>query len=270
MLFRRRAHLQAPSVKSTPLMSPIGVVRLTVQSAHIIPWSRLRGGSPDPFVEIGINEAEAVVKTSYQSHEFEPTWMETKYIVIHSLDDTLNLRLNDHHEHRRDALLGEARFDLSKLKEESAPGGLHLPLKRDEKQRGELLVDLIYYPAVQSDGASGNSRGIVSLHISGARRLDASNSGSVAQVSLGHDGAPVYTTHRLEHTSNPSWEAQHDFYCANRGACVITVKIVDVESVVGQLSVDVDDILDGGVEWWPLSGCRSGELKMKAGWIVVS
>jgi len=141
---------------------------------------------------------------------------------------------------------------------------------------------LIYYPAVESDGASENSRGIVSLHISGARRLDASSSESgnvstVAQVSLGYDGAPVYTTHRLEQTNSPTWEAKHDFYSPNRGACVIAVKIVDDsledgDKVVGQLSLHLDDILDGnrdGVEWWPLSGCTRGDLKMKAMWIVV-
>lgn len=91
-----------------------------------------------------------------EPHRFDPTWMETKYIVVTSLDDTLNLHLYDYHEHRRHSYLGGAVFNLAKLREDVAPGGIHLPLVRNEKTRGELLVDVIFYPTVEpSDGRAG-------------------------------------------------------------------------------------------------------------------
>jgi hypothetical protein len=52
-------------------MSVAGVISLTIQSAHLtLPWSILRGGSPDLFVSISINGGPEVGKTSYRPHEY--------------------------------------------------------------------------------------------------------------------------------------------------------------------------------------------------------
>jgi hypothetical protein len=52
-------------------MSVAGVISLTIQSAHIRPWSTLlRGGSPDTFVTVSINDGAEVGKTGYRSHEY--------------------------------------------------------------------------------------------------------------------------------------------------------------------------------------------------------
>ena len=48
-----------------------GVISLTIQSAHIMPWNTLLGGSPSTFVSISINSGAEVEKTSHRSHEYE-------------------------------------------------------------------------------------------------------------------------------------------------------------------------------------------------------
>ncbi|KAG6910554.1 hypothetical protein DXG01_009504 [Tephrocybe rancida] len=207
---------------------------------------------------------------------FEPTWMETKFIVLYSLAGTLNLRMYDHHEHRRHALLGEAQFGLSRLIEDAAHGGHDLPLIKDEKQRGDLLVNLAYYPTKDASIVSEYDPGIVTLHISEARQLDLRESApedfaTAAQIRLGYNGTIIHATRRLLGT-NPGWQAKHSFYCPSRAECMIVVKIVDGEEVVGELSLHLDDLLDGnksGVNWWPLSSCASGDLKMDAIWTGV-
>ncbi|KAG5728553.1 Tricalbin-3 [Termitomyces sp. T112] len=256
-------------------MSPIGVLCLTIQSAHIVRWNRLLGSAPDPFVSIHINDAAEIARTKHLYHDFEPTWMETKYIVIYSLTGILDLRLYDHHEYRRHTLLGETQFQLSHLEEDMAHGGHNLPLRKGSKQRGDLLVNLAYYPVSKGAGTIPEyAPGIVILHISEARRLaprgsTADDLSTVAQVSFGYDDAVVHATCRASGT-NPVWETTCAFYCPSRAECVIVVRIIDDEDgVVGELSLRLDDLMEGN-EWWPLSGCTSGDLRMSASWDVVS
>ena len=78
--------------------------------------------------------------------------METKFIVLKSLDDNLVLSLFNHHAHRKHNLLGASRYQLSKLREVTSEGGLVLPLFKRNKVRGELLVDVIFYPILQGNG----------------------------------------------------------------------------------------------------------------------
>lgn len=86
--------------------------------------------------------------------------METKFIVLNSLNEILCLALFDHHEHRKHTLLGMTSFNLSKLRENAAQGGLHLPLIHGDKlkHRGELLIDLIFYPVAEAISTEPESR----------------------------------------------------------------------------------------------------------------
>lgn len=93
---------------------------------------------------------------------------------------------------------------------------------------------------------------------------------AAAEVSLGYNETPVFTTRRIEGTNDPVWNAKHSFYCASIESGVLSVRIVDVglkevDPVVGQLSLRVDDLLDGN-EWWPLSGTTTGEARVTATW----
>ncbi|KAG6814023.1 hypothetical protein H0H92_003873 [Tricholoma furcatifolium] len=244
-------------------MDPIGVLRLTIQSAYIIPWSRLLGGAPNPFVSVHINDGPEVAKTKHLSHDFEPTWMETKYIVIYSLSETLNVQLYNYHELRRHALLGETQFELSQLREEEAQRGHNLPLIKDDKQRGDVLLNVAYYPVSEGDE---DGSGIVTVYIVEARDLDVAtvSLGTAGQLSLGYEGRVIHATDRI-HGRNPVWKARHDFYCRRRDECLIAVKLVDEwGGSVGELSLALDDLLEGAVEWWPLSGCPSGSLRLYA------
>jgi Ca2+-dependent lipid-binding protein len=94
-------------------------------------------------------------------------------------------------------------------------------------------------------------------------------------VFLGADAHALHTTARFKHTNNPVWEAATEFLCADRAGAVVTVKVIDdrdflKDPVVGYLAVRVDDLVSatkaGGRDWWPLSGCKSGRVRMSAEW----
>lgn len=109
-----------------------------------------------------------------------------------------------------------------------------------------------------------------------ARNLEMSKStsghlNSIASISLGYSEDITFVTPCLDGV-NPAWDWKHNFFCPRKSSLVIVVKINNdnqEDLVLGQLSLRLDDLLEGndkGVECWPLSGCKSGELLMSAVW----
>lgn len=77
--------------------------------------------------------------------------METKFVLVNSLSEPLNLHLYDFNDHRKDALLGTATFELSQLQEDAVREGLSSHLLKDGKERGELKYDISYYPVLKPE-----------------------------------------------------------------------------------------------------------------------
>jgi Ca2+-dependent lipid-binding protein len=110
------------------------------------------------------------------------------------------------------------------------------------------------------------------LEISGVRAGDLN---PYAKVFLGSSPTPLHTTRRPKHTSQPVWEAATEFLCADRSSSIITVRVIDDRDFLkdpnlGYLSVRLQDLLDARKEadrdWWQLSGCKSGRVRLTAEW----
>jgi Ca2+-dependent lipid-binding protein len=63
--------------------------------------------------------------------------------------------------------------------------------------------------------------------------------------------------------------------CADRASSIITVKIIDdrdilKDPVIGYASFKLEDLLeakkDAGKDWWPLSHCKSGKVRLSVDW----
>lgn len=121
--------------------------------------------------------------------------------------------------------------------------------------------------------------GIVRLTVHQAKELDNSKSLSgdlnpLAKVFLGGNSSAIHTTRAFKHTNNPVWESPHEFLCADRHTSIITVKVIDdrdflKDPVVGYMSIKLDDLLDAkgaGRDWFPLSNCKTGKLRLSADW----
>jgi len=96
-----------------------------------------------------------------------------------------------------------------------------------------------------------------------------------AKVFVGNSGVPIHTTPRVKHTTTPIWESATEFLCTDRASSVITVNVIDdrdflKDPVVGSLSVRLEDLLDArkeaGRDWWPLSGCKCGRVRLSVEW----
>ena len=95
-----------------------------------------------------------------------------------------------------------------------------------------------------------------------------------SKVYLGSQN--IHKTPRFKHTNNPVWESATEFLCSDKASSVITVKVIDdrdflKDPVVGYLNIRLEDLLEAkkqeaGRDWWPLSGCKTGKLRMSAEW----
>ena len=95
------------------------------------------------------------------------------------------------------------------------------------------------------------------------------------KVYLGNQHTPTHTSVGLRHTNDPVWESATEFLCTDKKTSVITVKVIDdrdflKDPVVGYMSVRLTDLVgaraDAGNDWWPLSGCKSGRLRLSTEW----
>jgi Ca2+-dependent lipid-binding protein len=125
--------------------------------------------------------------------------------------------------------------------------------------------------------------GIVRLVIHQAKDLDASKSlagelNPFAVVVLGSNPVPIHSTQstrHTKHTNNPIWESATEFLCSDKDTSIISVKVIDdrdflKDPLVGYLSIRLVDLLQAqketGRDWWPLSGCKTGRVRMSAEW----
>ena len=53
-------------LSGAPIGAAIGVVQVTVQAARGLKYSRIGGGSPDPFVSISVSNREELARTKYR------------------------------------------------------------------------------------------------------------------------------------------------------------------------------------------------------------
>ncbi|KAF8898443.1 C2 domain-containing protein [Infundibulicybe gibba] len=275
----------AQMLSGKPLDAAIGVLQVTIHSARGIKGTKIGGGTPDPYISLAINNRSELARTKYKTNTYNPTWMETKFILINALNESLILNLYDFNDHRKDTLMGSATFELGVLADDATHENIQSQLLKDGKERGELRYDISYYPVITpkegEEEVLDTKVGIVRLTIHQAKDLDHTKSLSgdlnpFAKVFLGDDlSHHTHATPLFKHTNNPVWESPYEFVCSNKDSSVITVKVIDdrdflKDPVVGYMSIKLVDLLDSMGEaerdWFPLSGCKSGKLRLSAEW----
>lgn len=144
-------------LSGAPLDTAIGVLQVTVQNARSLKGVKLGGGSPDPFVSLSINQRAELARTKYKHNTYNPTWNETKFLLINNLTDSLVLTVYDYNDHRKNTELGAVIFDLSVLQQDATQEGLESPVLKDGKEKGTLRYDVSFYPVLKptavADGA---------------------------------------------------------------------------------------------------------------------
>jgi Ca2+-dependent lipid-binding protein len=126
--------------------------------------------------------------------------------------------------------------------------------------------------------------GIVRLVVHQAKELDQSQTGSgdvkpLAKVYLNGSKTAAHTTRKMKRTLNPVWESAYEFMCSDKDSSIIKVDVIDdrdflKDPVIGYMSIRLSDLLDSsgkaGQDWFILSGCKTGKIRVSAEWKPLS
>ncbi|KAJ3513051.1 hypothetical protein NLJ89_g3157 [Agrocybe chaxingu] len=260
-----------------PRRSAIGAVRVVIQAANI--QSKLL--KPRPFVRLRVQGREEIATISpAKDRTYSANWFyEPKYLLVYSLDERLEFEVMNHHKIVQPRLIGQAMFPLYYLDGDMKKIGEERTIfKHSESPKGTILFDVFYYPAGMAYEKPPSSKtGIVSLHIQEVRHFkwDLYSEQPIklsVTTSLGWNSPLIHHTVPSYFIDPPMWNSTFEFLCFDRSSTVV-LKIVDGESsktsaIYGHISVPLQELLaaEDGREWWPLSGCPGGELKVTAEW----
>ncbi len=77
--------------------------------------------------------------------------METKFLLVNSLAESLVLSVFDYNDHRKNSELGFATFDMAKLREDATWEGVEQSVLKDGKEKGLLRFDISFFPVLKPD-----------------------------------------------------------------------------------------------------------------------
>lgn len=87
-----------------------------------------------------------------------PTWKETKFLIINSLNDVLTMGVWDYNDHRTHTELGIANFDLKSVENDPEQELVVSKILATGKEKGDLQYAINWYPVLQpkktNDGTS--------------------------------------------------------------------------------------------------------------------
>jgi Ca2+-dependent lipid-binding protein len=280
----------AKMLAGTPVDQAIGVVAVTLHGAQGLKNSDKFSGTPDPYAVMSLNKRQALAQTKVVKENANPRWNETHYIIVSSLNDSLDLEIFDYNDIRKDKKLGSASFPLENVQEILEHENERLELTNDGKARGVLLCDIRFFPVLESkkldDGteepAPESNQGILRFTVEQAKELDGSKSmvgllNPYAMLLL--NGKEVHTSKKLKRTNNPIWDNGFkeilitDKTKAKLGVAIKDDRDLTGDQVIGTYQIKLEDMLDfmeKGQEWYNLSGAKTGRVKMMAQWRPVA
>jgi Ca2+-dependent lipid-binding protein len=97
----------------------------------------------------------------------------------------------------------------------------------------------------------------------------------MCKLYVGDTSKPIFKSKPVKHSNSPVWEASQEFICADKASSVVTIEVIDErdflkDPVIGYLSIKLEDLLEAkkvvGRDWWPLSGCASGKIRLGIEW----
>jgi len=97
----------------------------------------------------------------------------------------------------------------------------------------------------------------------------------LCKLFVGGTAKAIHKTKPVKHSNSPVWEASQEFICADKSTSVITIEVIDErdflkDPVVGYVSLKLEDLLEAkkvaGRDWWPLSRCKSGKIRLSVEW----
>ncbi|KEP55097.1 calcium-independent phospholipase A2-gamma [Rhizoctonia solani 123E] len=262
----------------------IGVLRVTILNAHIRMGDEIgRHHTLNPYTNITINGRSETTRATGVECAHNVHWGEVMFLVVDSHTETVNLTVLNHRHHYKDTELGTASFEFSTLTQEE----LVRKVLKDGKEQGEVKFDTSFFPILNPQTLDDSKVqplpetevGIVCLVIHQAKGLDDHKHMFLSEylspfARLLIRNREIHETDVKDYTYNPVWESPKKFLVTDKSFTVVTVKIIDrlsrsKDPVVGFVNIRLKDLLaarEKQQDWFPLSGCTHGKVRISADW----
>lgn len=269
-------------MNGTPLDATCGVLQVTVWNARGLRRLQMEGGSPRPYISISLNGSQELARTRTVDPTSDPTFRETKYLLLKDLQGLLSLIPMDENDGMQPARLGESRFDLSTLNTNPSPGRLNKAIMFANQPVGSVNYTLEYYPIMKPEiGPDGQTKplpetaaGVMHLTMHQARHLVKPESfGKLnAKARLSLNQKVIKETAVIKDTSDPVFEDVTEFVVIERFGSTVTVDILgetksEEDQVIASMSVKVDDLINATKrkqDWFPFPGVDDSQMRMSA------
>lgn len=272
-------------MSGTPLDSTAGVLQVTIWSARDLVGVKFAGGTPDPYVALALNDGKEIERTRVKESTTQPTYKETKYILLKELQGLLTLSIYDYNGNRPDTRLGVTTFDLDSLNENPEPGQLNKAVMYNQSPHGSVQFSLSYYPVLKPETAEDGTplplpetnAGVIRLTLHQAKELvkKASIPGEMdPKARLLLNNKVIKETDVIKDTRDPIFEDVTEFLVTDRASSVLTVEIIDARELAGNptiasLSTKIDDLIQAKKrqqDWFPVPQTPQSRVRMSALW----
>lgn len=272
-------------MSGTPLDATAGVLQVTIWSARDLKRLSFSGRAPNPYFVISVNDGKEVARTRTKELSSNPTFKETKHVLIKELQGLMVLALMDDKGSRPHTRLGVTQVDLSSLVENPSPGQMNKVIMYGDKALGSVQFSLDYFPVMKPEvGPDGllqplpeTAAGILRLTLNQARELitNAEVEGDMSiKARLLLNRKLIKETPEIKSTFSPIFEDVTEMLVVDRYGSVLTVEMVDTRKgaekpVITSLSVKIDDLVharDRKQDWFPFPDTENSRLRMSGQW----
>ncbi|KAJ3223646.1 hypothetical protein HK099_000884 [Clydaea vesicula] len=149
---------------------------------------------------------------------------------------------------------------------------LFMPGKEQKSIKGELKVNLVYFPVPKTDAVVVNEEeddiesGIVTFTVHQVRDMAASlKAQNMSVVSELNTGEEIGRTNVIKKTATPVWDKSFDIFVKDVEGAKIKLKVLNNDHVTGFCLLDVSDILaktNQSNDWYKLKGIPSGRVRV--------
>lgn len=263
--------------------SAIGVLAVTIFNASGLSGTESIGKDLDPYLKLSLNNGEELARSDIKKATKNPRWNETKYILVHSLAETLTFNVLHFKDFKKDKTIGTASLPLESLADNPDQEGISLELTKGGKSSGTLEFEVHWFPVLKNhvleDGTIEppleSNTGIVKFITHQCKGLDSTKS-LVGQLSPYSDllmnGNLLHQSTSLKRTNDPVWEDHFEFLVTDKSKCNLGVRVKDsrglaTDPVIGTYKIKLDTLLDNlasGNDWFNLT--PTGRVRLGATW----
>ncbi|KAF0900936.1 hypothetical protein E2562_037050 [Oryza meyeriana var. granulata] len=292
-------------------LKPVGLLEVKLVEARDLTNKDLVGKS-DPFAVIYIRPLrEKTKKSKTINNDLNPIWNEHyEFVVEDTSTQRLTVKIYDDEGLQASELIGCARVDLSdlqpgKVKEVWLDLVKDLEIQRDKKRRGQVHLELLYYPFGKHEGVSNPfadqiqltslekvlktesngfdvnqrknviMRGVLSVTVISAEDLppmDVMGKADPFVVLYLKKGETKKKTRVVTETLNPIWNQTFDFVVEDALHDLLMVEVWDHDTFgkdyIGRCILTLTRVILEGEfqDTFILQGAKSGKLNLHFKW----